>query len=45
MDSKDVPDTVKAGLQKTFTVKDVDWDKGGDNFEANFKQKGNVSCP
>ena len=41
MDSKDVPDPVKAGLEKTFAAKDVDWDKEGDNYEASFKQKGN----
>jgi hypothetical protein len=41
INSKDVPDPVKTGLQKTYTVKDVDWDKEGDNYEASFKQKGN----
>ena len=41
MDSKDVPDPVKAGLQKTYAGKDVHWGKEGDNYEASFKQKGN----
>ena len=40
MNSEDVPGTVKAGLQKAYSGKDVKWDKEGDNFEASFKQKG-----
>ena len=37
MNSKDVPAEVKTGLQKKFTVKEVDWDKEGDNYKGNFK--------
>jgi len=40
MDSKDVPTPVHAAFQKTFTSKDVDWDKDDKNYEANFKQNG-----
>lgn len=38
--SSEVPAAVKNSLLKTYSMKDADWDKEGDSFEANFEQNG-----
>lgn len=38
--SNEVPDRVKKELEQNFNVKDADWDKEGENYEASFEQKG-----
>lgn len=38
--SNEVPDRVKKELEQNFNVKDADWEKEGENYEANFEQKG-----
>lgn len=38
--SNEVPDGVRKELEKKFSVKDADWDKEGENYEASFKRKG-----
>lgn len=38
--SNEVPDGVRKELEKKFNVKDADWDKEGENYEASFKRKG-----
>lgn len=40
MNAKDVPASVKSSLEKNYSVKDADWDKEGENYEASFEQKG-----
>ncbi|MBA4145034.1 MAG: hypothetical protein C0523_04665 [Cytophaga sp.] len=40
MNAKDVPANVKNSLEKSYAVKDADWDKEGANYEASFEQKG-----
>ena len=40
MNAKDVPVNVKNSLEKNYAIKDADWDKEGENFEASFEQKG-----
>jgi hypothetical protein len=38
--SNEVPAAVKNSLHKAYSMKDADWDKEGDSFEANFEQNG-----
>lgn len=38
--AQEVPQAVKQGLLQHFGVKDADWDKEGENYEAGFEQKG-----
>ncbi len=38
--SNEVPSSIKKSLQQNYGVKDADWDKEGNSFEANFEQKG-----
>lgn len=40
VESKTVPVSVKAALEKRFQVKDAKWEKEGENFEAEFKKNG-----
>ncbi len=40
MNAKDVPVNIKSSLEKSYGVKDADWDKEGTNYEASFEQKG-----
>ena len=37
---KDVPLSIKHSLQQNYGIKDADWDKEGNNYEASFEQKG-----
>lgn len=37
---KDVPLSIKHSLHQNYGIKDADWDKEGNNYEASFEQKG-----
>lgn len=37
--NNELPSVVKNALEKNYGVRDADWDKEGDSFEANFEQK------
>lgn len=40
VDEKEVPSAIKESLKKNFSVIKAEWDKEGENYEGNFKQKG-----
>lgn len=36
----DVPEHLKNSLEKNFGIRDADWDQEGENYEANFEDRG-----
>lgn len=36
----DVPEHLRNSLERNFGIRDADWDKEGENYEANFEERG-----
>lgn len=36
----DVPELLRNSLERNFGIRDADWDKEGENYEANFEERG-----